>query len=56
MVAAAEKGALKKQLEEKAKQVHSGRVPARQLDTIREKIQDLQRAGGAHPEALRHQR
>ena len=42
MVAAAEKGVLKKQLEEKAKQVHSGRVPRKELDTIREKIQDLE--------------
>jgi len=42
MVAAAEKGALKKQLEEKAKQVAAGGVPRKELDTIREKIQDLE--------------
>jgi hypothetical protein len=42
MVAVAEKGALKKQLEEKAKQVAAGNVPRKELDTIREKIQDLE--------------
>jgi hypothetical protein len=42
MVAAAEKGALKKQLEDKAKAVASGGVPREELDTIREKIQGLE--------------
>src|SRR5215218_6364738 len=42
MVAAAEKYVLKKQLEDKAKKVAAGGVPRKELDTIREKIQDLE--------------
>jgi Protein of unknown function (DUF3987) len=42
MVAAAEKAALKKQLEDKAKQVAAGGTPRSEMDAIREKIEALE--------------
>jgi hypothetical protein len=42
MVAAAEKGAYKKQLEDKAKAVASGGVSRKEMDAVREKLEALE--------------
>src|SRR5215204_820042 len=51
MVAAAEKSALKKQLEDKAKKVAAGDAPRSEMDAIREKIEALK-----EPEEPTHKR
>ena len=55
MVAAAEKSALKKQLEDKAKKVAAGDAPRSEMDAIRRRSR-RSRSRMSHPQALHNQR